>query len=159
MPLELMTRKFPKLNCSPMQSVLLLLEIVMVISGRGCRAGTFSQAVHTLWLDPGLCIISSFFLQCVSQHDAELPTEGGGWAGYMCLGLGAVCGPTPCSLWLCAWLLHIFERRHSKLACESWVLIAAGALLAVSMTLNCSQQVMTWTPSSTAGPRHVHNTC
>ena len=85
--------------------------------------------MHTLWLDPGLCIISSFFLQCVSQHDAELPTEGGGWAGYMCLGLGAVCGPTPCSLWLCAWLLNIFERRHCKLACESWVLIAAGALL------------------------------
>ena len=39
---EVVTRRSPKLDCKAMQGALLLLGIVMILSGKGCRAGILS---------------------------------------------------------------------------------------------------------------------
>ena len=78
----------------------------MVVSGRCCRVGTLSQAVHTLWLDLGLGIHFLLGPECASQPDAELLIEGLAGEAPCVLASGLSVVLCHC-LWLC---IHSFER-------------------------------------------------
>ncbi len=98
-----------KLDHQDVSFAVLMLRIMLKVSGRGCRAVTFSSA-HSLWHDLSLCPLSSAslsvclstVLRCIKRlalgRNLVPCCQGGGWCrkGTLCPNPRAVCGPVPC---------------------------------------------------------------